>query len=105
MKTLVLHAPSWRENEEGAKSFPEMLRTCRGDGYAIASTLYSQIRPGCPVVVLNKERRLRAVGTLIKLEAAGKTGSGMQRYNVYIQNLVPVDYRPEAINRCGVAVR
>jgi hypothetical protein len=35
MKTLVLNAPSWRENEDGAKSFHQILATGRGDGYAM----------------------------------------------------------------------
>jgi hypothetical protein len=57
------------------------------------------------VVVLNKEQRERAEGTLDRLEKAGKAANGMQRYNVYIRDLSKVDYQPEALNRCGIAVR
>lgn len=105
MPTLILNAPSWRENEDGAKSFQSILASGRGDGYAIASPLVSQIVPGCPVVVLNKERARRAEGTLVRLEPTSKTDSGMQRYNVWMKDLREVPYQPEALNRCGVAVR
>jgi hypothetical protein len=105
METLVLNAPSWRENEDGAKSFESMEASGRGDGYAIASTLVTRIAPGCPVVVLNKERSLRAEGTLLRLVPTSKTASGIQRYDVYMSGLRRVPYRPEALNRCGVAVK
>ncbi len=105
MATLVLNAPTWREQDEGAKSFEGILATGVGSGYAIASTLAGKLKPGSPVVLLNKDRRLRAEGTLVRLEPKGRTGSGMQRYDVWIRDLQQTDYRPEALNRCGVAVR
>jgi hypothetical protein len=64
-----------------------------------------EVHSGCRVVVLNKEQRERAEGTLDRLEKAGKAANGMQRYNVYIRDLSKVDYQPEALNRCGIAVR
>jgi len=105
MATLVLNAPTWKVQEEGAKSFDGILATGVGSGYAIAGTLVGQLKPGCIVVVLNKGRQLRAEGTLIRLEPKGRTESGMQRYDVWIRDLQQTEYRPELLNRCGVGVR
>lgn len=105
MATLVLNAPTWRERDDDAKSFETIVATGVGSGYAIASTLVGRIAPGSTVVVLNKERQLRAEGTLVRLEPKERTASGMQRYDVWIRDLQPTEYRPEALNRCGVAVR
>ena len=104
MATLVLNAPTWRENEDGAKSFESMLASGVGAGYAIAASLVTLVSRGCTVVILNKEKGLRAEGTLVRLQPVGKTRSGMRRYDVHMQDLRQVRYRPEALNRCGVAV-
>lgn len=105
MATLILNAPTWRENEDGAKTFESMLATGVADGYAIASTLVGRLSPGCAVVVLNKEKGQRAEGTLLRLQPAGMTKSGIQRYNVHIAGLRCVRYCAELLNRCGVAVK
>ena len=63
MTSLVLHAPSGKARQEGKKSFDDTVRDGIGDRYAIGSKSYQQTRPGCRVVILDKDKRRRAEGT------------------------------------------
>jgi hypothetical protein len=104
MVTLVINAPREKVQAEAKKSFQNTFDTGIGEGYAIAMKLFEQCRPGCTVVLLSKDERKRAEGKLVKLVPTVKTGSGMQRYDVYIDNMRMVPYKSEALNRNGVAV-
>jgi hypothetical protein len=105
MSTLVIHAPRQKVQPGGYwKSFERIFELSVGFGYAIASTLFAQLNPGDGVVLLDKDKRLRAEGKLVKLEPAGKAGNGVARYDVHIGNLKMVPYKPESLNRNGVAV-
>jgi hypothetical protein len=53
---------------------------------------------------LSKDEQLRAEGELTELIPKSKTGSGIQRYDVHIRNLKMVPYKPERLNRNGIAV-
>ena len=105
MPTLVLNVPTWREEQDGARSFESTMATGIGEGFAIASTLVGHVRPGIPVIVLNKQRGLRAEGFVVRLQPTVKTGSGMQRYNVWMRDLEMKPYADEAVNRCGVGIK
>jgi hypothetical protein len=102
--TLVIHAPKEKVVTEQKRSFQRTLATGIGDEYAIYADLYPQICVGCRVVVLSKDERRRAEGTLVKLVPTCKTKNGIQRYDVYIKDLKEVNYKSERLNRCGVAV-
>ena len=111
MPSLVIHTPEYQLVREDAKSFEDTFDTGVGKAYALNSTIYRQIYPGCRVVLLCKDRRRRrAEGKLVRLEPAIKDGrrwvtkNGIQRYDVYVENFEMVPYRPEALNRNGVAV-
>ncbi len=104
MAILVINAPKWRVRQENAKSFEKTFQSGIGDGYAISKNLFDQLSPMCVVVLLSKDQKLRAEGRLIKLVPTTKTKNGIQRYDVYIENLTMVPYRPERLNRNGVAV-
>ncbi len=54
--------------------------------------------------MLSKDELKRAEGELDKLVPTVKTRNGIQRYDVYIKNLRMVSYKPESLNRNGVAV-
>lgn len=104
MTTLVIHAPCSKVAQESKRSFEKTLESKVGDEYAIYAHLVSRLNPGCRVVVLDKDQEKRAEGTLVKLEPGSKTDNGIQRYNVHITDLKRVEYKPEALNRCGIAV-
>ena len=116
MPSLVIHAPEYQLVREGAKSFEDTFETGIGEAYALNSTILRQvfpegmIRPGWRVVLLCKDRRRRAEGELARLEPAIKDGrpwftkNHIRRYDVYVENFEMVPYRPEALNRNGVAV-
>jgi hypothetical protein len=104
MTTLVIHAPSGKARQEGKRSFDETLQDGIGDGYAIDSKRYHLVYPGCRVVLLDKDKRQRAEGRLVKLEETEKTGSGMQRYNVHFENMVIMPYKSEGLTHWGIAV-
>ena len=115
MSSLVLHAPE-HQLREGAKSFEDTFETGVGEAYALNKTILRQvfpesmIRPGWRVVLLCKEKGLRAEGELVRLKPAIKDGrpwftkNHIPRYDVYVKNFKMVPYRPEALNRNGVAV-
>lgn len=71
---------------------------------AISKAWAARCYVGCKVVLLSTDERKRAEGVLLKLEPADKAGNGLQRYNVHVAELARAAYRPERLNRNGVAV-
>ncbi len=104
MTTFVIHTPRWKVQQESARSFDGVLASGIGDGYAIPERLVRKLYVGCDVVVLSKDERKRAEGKLRELVPMGKTDSGIQRYDVYIENLRTVPFVSEPLTRTGVAV-
>ena len=110
MPSLVIHAPEYQVVKVGKKSFVDTFNTGKGEGYAINSTLFRQIYPGCRVILLCKDRKRRAEGELVKLEPAIRDGrrlftkNRIPRYDVYVKDFKNIPYKPEALNRNGVAV-
>lgn len=95
MIALYLNAPEWRVGIEKCRSFQDMLTTSVGGGYAIPKGNAAQCLPGCMVVLLSQDGKLRAEGKLKALTETGeKTGSGMLRYDVHIMELKKVPYSP-----------
>jgi len=105
MTTLVIHAPTRKAQQEDKKSFDDTVSSGIGEGYAINRNLFVQLSPGCGVIILCKDRKLRAEGELVKLIPTEKTSNGVQRYDVYIKNIEKVAlYKSEKLNRNGVSV-
>ncbi|MGD0415532.1 MAG: hypothetical protein ABSA80_09280 [Terriglobales bacterium] len=104
MATLVINAPKAKIRQTNAQSFETTLTSCVGDGYAIWKTLVAQVNTGSGVVLLDKDQKKRAEGTLVRLVPIEKTGNGIQRYEVHMKNLRIVPYKSERLNRNGVAV-
>lgn len=106
MSTLVLHAPKARDNNPtpNYKSFEHTFASGVGKDYALAGGVLAEIVLGCLVVLLCKDKPMRAEGTLVKLIPTFKAGNGIQRYDVHMENLKMVPYKPESLNRNGVAV-
>lgn len=105
MLSLIINAPKQQEISRNAQSFEQTLSTGIGAGYAINRNLFQQIHPGCKVVLLSKDRKLRAEGELIRLVPTCKTKNGIQRYDVHVSGFVKVPYRSERLNRNGVALK
>lgn len=103
MSTLVLHAPRSRARNGEAASFEDVLASGIGDGYIIGKSLRPRILDGCKIVVLDKDQELRAEGRLRCLVESEKAGNYQQRYNVHIIDLKRVHYKPERLNRNGIA--
>jgi hypothetical protein len=104
MATLIIHAPKAMVAQEQKKSFQNTLESGVGEGYAIAKADHDRLAAGCVVVVLSKDEKRRAEGTLARLIPNGKTKGGMQRYDVHIRGLTEVAYQPEPLGRTGVSV-
>jgi hypothetical protein len=104
MATLVIHAPKAMAVQEQKRSFGSTFSSNIGDGYAIAAPLFARLHPSCTVVLLSKDEKRRAEGTLVRLVATSKTKTGMQRYDVHFKDMKEVDYKPERLGRTGVAV-
>ena len=104
MATLVINAPRQQAQQEQKKSFESTIRSGIGEGYAISYNLVTQLVPGCSVIILSKDQKLRAEGELVELIPTEKASNGIQRYNVHIKNIKQVPYKPEKLNRNGVSV-
>jgi hypothetical protein len=106
MSTLVIHAPNYQVILNNKKSFQKTLDDGIGKGYAINQRLLKQIHNGCPVILLSKDEKRRATGTLEELVVRNGdiTNNHIQRYNVHINDLCEVPYQSEELNRNGVAV-
>ncbi len=91
--------------QERKRSFRETLQTGIGDGYAIPKGICDELIFGSDaVVLLAKVDKRRAEGTLEKLVENGETERHMKRYDVHIDGLKEVEYKPERLRRKGVAV-
>lgn len=107
MITLVINAPWWRKGgkPEEPYSWETYLKTGVGKGYAIRRKDASKLPSGSKVVLLRKDKnKQRAEGLLVNLVATTKTAQGLQRYDVYFEKQAVVTYKPEKLNRFGVAV-
>lgn len=104
MATLIISAPKAKSVKEQKRSFEMTLNSGIGDAYAISKADAARLVHGSHVVLISKDEQRRAEGTLIRLEASGATNTGMKRYNVHIQNLEEVAYKPESLGRSGVSV-
>lgn len=105
---LYLSAPYGR-TQLGASGYCRTFQTILANGigpdYAIYSTLTPRVQEGMPVVVFDRDRRLRAEGTLASYVARSRAGNGVQRYDLTIHNLHSVPYTaPRSVNWCGVAI-
>ncbi len=106
MPTLVIHAPHSEVKQNQKQSFNQTVATGRGDGYAIWQSLFQQLSPGDNVVVICKVHQKQAIGQIKELVPTVSTGSGMQRYDVIMENLasVPYTHGDTRLNRNGVTV-
>ena len=107
MTTLYLSAPDAKAEAEGKRSYLRTLETGIGDGYAIPKGDAAKCLPGCKVVLLSKDRGQRAEGKLTMLKETGeKTGNGILRYDVHIEDLseVPYSLPPTHFLRIGTLV-
>jgi hypothetical protein len=101
---LIINAP-WRRKD--ARTFEAILSTKVGPGYAISKSNAKQLREHPVVVVLVRKDRnqRRAEGRLTRLDDTSRTTpQGICRYDVHVDDWVEVPYRPEEVNRFGVAV-
>ncbi|MCX5990928.1 MAG: hypothetical protein NTZ04_01135 [Chloroflexi bacterium] len=100
--TLVIHAPRY---QVGKKSFEAVFSSRTGVGYIIYDRDKSRLQvPGSNVVLLANDLKRRAEGCLIKLTPTTKTKSGRQRYDVLVDKWTEVVFKPERLNRCGIAI-
>ncbi len=107
MTTLYLNVPKDKVDGEGKKSYADTLKSAIGSGYAIAMRQAVQCVPGSNVVLLCQATGQRAQGRIKELKPTGETtGSGMVRYDVYMEDLAAVSYQPAPANfgRTGVLV-
>lgn len=106
MPTLVIHARHSEAERNQKRSFEQTVRTGIGDGYAISRGLFQQLAPGDPVLVICKDHRRQASGRIRRLKPTEKTANGIQRYDVFMDDLkqVPFDSGGVPLTRTGVAV-
>jgi hypothetical protein len=108
MITLIIHAP-YRKSKNGRikKSFETIFEDGLGPAHAISKKDVIKLTRGSKVVLLRKTRNKerRAEGRLVELVDTGKTvPQGVRQYDVYFKDQKIVDYKPEKLNRFGVAV-
>jgi hypothetical protein len=102
MPTLVINAPSY---QQAKRSFSKTMTTGVGDDYALNSKILPLAQKARDVILLDKTARKKATGTISKIVATGnKTRSGIPRFDIHMANLKECDYKPESLNRNGVAI-
>jgi hypothetical protein len=103
MHTLIIHAPKSKCNPTLGNCFADYFRTGVGKDYVIGKGNKSKLTiPGSRLVLLDKESKLRAEGTLIKLVPTKKTPQ--QRYDVHFEDQKMVPYASVKLNYYGIAV-
>jgi hypothetical protein len=106
MPTLVIHAPYSQVQQNDRKSFDQTVSTGIGEGYAINRSLFQELSPGDPVVVICKVHQKQARGRIKQLRPTEKAGNGIQRYDVVMEDLQTESFThgTTRLNRNGVAV-
>lgn len=124
MPALVINAPTLQAALRGARDFDTVLKLRVGEAYCFTSSEAQEIRPGWNVIVLDKTKRRRADGKLVRLEPVahgGPCSSGKAPYDVYLDDhleevdfdapLPPLSLTPKRIrdgslrlNRSGIAI-
>ncbi len=103
--TLIIHAPHAKVKEKGSKSFEDIFASGVGKGYAIYDKDEKELIKGSTVVLLRKDKnKRRAEGLLDKWVPTERTNNGIQRYDIHVEKWTEDPYKPEELNRCGVAV-
>jgi len=103
MHALVIHAPRSKCDPVQGNCFANYFRTGVGRGYVVGPANVNRLTiPGSPLVLLDKEAKLRAEGHLIRLARGARTPQ--QRYDVYFEGQRRVPYKPEILNHYGVAL-
>lgn len=107
MTTLYLNVPRDKVDGEGKKSYEDTLGSAIGSGYAIPMGQAMQCAAGSNVVLLCQATGQRAQGKIKALKLTGeKMGSGMVRYDIYMEDLAAVPYcpAPASFGRTGILV-
>ena len=87
MSVLYLNAP-WSQRDK--TSFETIVSEGVGHGYGLTSEM-AALPSGTTVEVIRKDRRHRqAVGILNKVEKTGTKASYRNRYDGYIDELIPI---------------
>jgi len=87
-----------------APSFEQIVATGIGPTYAISDSDRRKISIGCRVVIIDKQKRKRAEATVDRFVLAGKTETGMQRYDVHFKDVQEATYSDERLERWGTSV-
>jgi hypothetical protein len=105
MPTLVINAPSYQAKANSKRSFSQTMSTGIGDDYALNSKILPLAQKARDVILLDKTARKKATGVITKIAATGnKTRSGIPRFDIHMTGLKPCVYKPESLNRNGVAI-
>lgn len=107
MTTLYLNVLKDKADGAGEKSYADTLKSAIGSGYAMSMDNALKCVSGSDVVLLCQATGQRAQGKIKALKlTVEKTGSGMVRYDVYMEDIAAVPYRPAPANfgRAGVLV-
>ncbi len=107
MTTLYLNVPKDKVDGAGKKSYEDTMKSAVGSSYAIPMSQAVQCVSGSDVVLLCQATGQRTEGKRTELKPTGETtGSGMVRYDVYMEDLTPMPYRPapSSFGRTGVLV-
>lgn len=104
--TLVINAPEYKGKPGAPNSLEAYFNTGEALGYAIFQKDVSKLSQDSKVVLLRKgKNQKRAEGSFVKLVYTGKTTpQGIKRYDVHFEGQRMVSYKPEKLNRFGVAV-
>ena len=105
MKTLVIHTPK-ASDQSGNRSFEDTIESCMGEEFAIPRSMYSELKIGMPLIILDKRQRKQQQAIVSRFERGTVAANGIQRYNIFFQDPRPVAYTGDEIKltRCGVAV-
>jgi hypothetical protein len=104
-KTLVLHAPEYQVTMNSKRSFSQTIATGIGDHYALNCNILPQAQNAKTVIILDKTSRQKATGDITRIVPTNSiTGNGIRRFDIHVANLRECEYKPERLNRNGVAI-
>ena len=104
MKTFVIHTPK-PSIKTAIASFEDTIATGTGEAFAISLRMYSELRVGMPLIILDKRQKKQYEAIISGVEFNSYAANGMGRYDIFFSQSRAAPYNGDEIKlkRSGVA--
>ena len=106
MSTLILHTPT-NGVGLGKQSFDATIKSKIATGFAISKKNLTIAQQCSDVIILDKNRKKKASGTIVQILLSKKSpaGNGMSRYDISFKEPKAEKFHAEPLSRSGIGIK